>query len=80
MQAIETTALIDQSGNLQLLTPIRLRNQKVRIIILLSESDDIEDKTWLYAIQNPAFDFLNEPGEDIYSIQDGNQIDLCSGK
>jgi len=76
MQAIETTALIDQSGNLQLLTPIRLRNQKVRIIILLSESDDIEDKTWLYAIQNPAFDFLNEPGEDIYSIQDGNQIDL----
>jgi len=76
MQAIETTALIDQSGNLQLLTPIRLRNQKVRIIILLSESDDLEDKTWLYAIQNPAFDFLNEPGEDIYSIQDGNQIDL----
>lgn len=80
MQAIETTALIDQSGNLQLLTPIRLRNQKVRIIILLSESDDIEDKTWLYAIQNPAFDFLNEPGEDIYSIQNGNQIDLWSGK
>jgi hypothetical protein len=58
------------------LTPLRLRNQKVRVIILLSESDEIDDKTWLYAIQNPAFDFLNEPEEDIYSNQDGNPIAL----
>jgi len=76
MQAIETTAQVDQSGNLHLLTPLRLRNQKVRVIILLPESDDIDDKTWLYAIQNPAFDFLNEPEEDIYSNQDGNPIAL----
>jgi hypothetical protein len=76
MQAIETTAQVDQSGNLHLLTPLRLRNQKVRVIILLSESDEIDDKTWLYAIQNPAFDFLNEPEEDIYSNQDGNPIAL----
>ena len=80
MQAIETTAQVDQSGNLHLLTPLRLRNQKVRVIILLPESDDIDDKTWLYAIQNPAFDFLNEPEEDIYSNQDGNPIALWSGK
>ncbi len=74
MQAIETTAEIDQSGNLKLLTPLRLRNQKVRVIILLPEGDDIDDKSWLLAIQNPAFDFLNEPEEDIYTIQDGNPI------
>ncbi|MFN0213031.1 MAG: hypothetical protein ACKVT2_02140 [Saprospiraceae bacterium] len=74
MQAIETTAQVDQSGNLQLLTPLSLRNQKVRVIILLPESDEIDDKAWLYAIQNPAFDFLNDPGEDLYSIQDGNPI------
>ncbi len=71
MQAIETTAQIDQLGNLKLLTPLRLRNQKVRVIILLPEGDEIDDKSWLLAIQNPAFDFLNEPEEDIYSIQDG---------
>ncbi len=74
MQAIETTGQVDQSGNLKLLAPLKLRNQKVRVIILLQEPDDIEDKTWLYATQNPAFDFLNEPGEDIYSLQDGNPI------
>lgn len=44
MQAIETTALIDQLGNLQLLTPLGLRNRKVRVIILLPESNEIEDK------------------------------------
>ncbi len=74
MQAIETTAQVDQSGNLQLLTPLSLRNRKVRVIILLPESDEIEDNTWLYAIQNPAFDFLNEKEEDIYTAQDGNPI------
>jgi hypothetical protein len=76
MQAIETTAQVDQSGNLHLLTPLRLRNQKVRVIILLPESDDIDDKTWLYAIQNPAFDFLNEREEGIYSNQNENPIAL----
>ncbi len=74
MQAFETTAQIDDLGNLKLLSPLRLRNQKVRVIILLPESDDIDDKIWLQSIQNPAFDFLNEPEEDIYSIQDGNPI------
>jgi hypothetical protein len=76
MQAIETTAQVDQSGNLHLLTPLRLRNQKVRVIILLPESADIDDKTWLYAIQNPAFDFLNEREEGIYSNQNENPIAL----
>ena len=76
MQAIETTAQVDQSGNLHLLTPLRLRNQKVRVIILLAESADIDDKTWLYAIQNPAFDFLNEREEGIYSNQNENPIAL----
>jgi hypothetical protein len=71
MQAIEANAEIDQTGNLKLLTPVALRNRKVRVLILVPDTDDIEDKTWLYAIQNPAFDFLNEPEEDIYTLADG---------
>jgi len=74
MHAIETTAQIDQSGNLKLLTPLQIRNQKVRVIILLPEDDELDDKSWLFAIQNPVFDFLKEPEEDIYSIEDGNPI------
>lgn len=74
MQAIETTAQVDQLGNLKLLTPLSVRNQKVRVIILLPEEDDIDDKSWLLAVKNPAFDFLNEPEEDIYTVRDGNPI------
>lgn len=74
MQAIETTGQVDQMGNLKLQAPLQLRNQKVRVIILLPEHDEIDDKTWLYATQSPAFDFLNEPEEDIYALQDCNPI------
>ena len=75
MQGIETTAQVDQSGNLQLLTPLRLRNKKVRVIILLPENDEIDDQTWFKAIQNPAFDFLSESEEDIYFSQDGKPME-----
>ena len=74
MQAIETVGEIDQKGNLILKAPLYLRNKKVRIIILLSEQEDLDDQTWLQAIQNPAFDFLKEPDEDIYTINDGKPI------
>jgi len=34
--------------------------------------DEISEEEWLYAIaHNPAFDFLKDPAEDIYSVQDG---------
>lgn len=74
MQAIETTGQVDQLGNLKLQAPLHLRNQKVRVIILLPEHEEMDDKIWLRATQNPAFDFLNEPEEDLYTLQDGNPI------
>ncbi|KPQ43202.1 MAG: hypothetical protein MPEBLZ_02237, partial [Candidatus Methanoperedens nitroreducens] len=45
---------------------------KVRVIILLAEEGDINEKEWLYAAaKDPSFDFLKEPEEDIYSLTDG---------
>lgn len=33
---------------------------------------DIDEEEWLYAAaSNPAFDFLKEPEEDIYTSADG---------
>lgn len=75
MQAIELKAQIDQAGNLILPTQPRLRNRQVRVIILVPEADEIEEKTWLYAVQNnPAFDFLNEPEENVYTLNDGKPL------
>ena len=75
MHAIEALARIDQNGNITLVKPIKLRNKQVRIIILFPDDDDINDKVWLeYAVKNPAFEFLSEPEEDIYSKSDGKPL------
>ena len=38
----------------------------------LQENDEVTDEAWLSsAANNPAFDFLNDAEEDIYTISDG---------
>ena len=74
MKAIEITTRTDKYGHLKINYPMDKRESDVRIIILVDEkNDDIdEEKLWLNSITtNPAFDFLNEPVEDIYSLKDG---------
>jgi hypothetical protein len=73
MKAIETTGKIDQKGLLQLDQPLKARSKKVRVIILFAEIDSPEDdKIWLSAMSNnPAFNFLKEPEEDVYTLNDG---------
>jgi hypothetical protein len=74
MKAIETTGKIEKSKLLKLDEPIPIeKKQKVKIIILYSEDDElIEEKEWLSAIsKNPAFAFLKNKKENIYSLADG---------
>jgi hypothetical protein len=72
VKAIETTGTIDVQHRL-LLEPLSIPGPtRVRVIILLPEDADIDEKEWLYAAaSNPAFDFLKEPEEDIYTSEDG---------
>ncbi|MDR4506218.1 MAG: hypothetical protein MRK01_15710 [Candidatus Scalindua sp.] len=73
MKAIETTGIIDEQHRLVLdeMLPIAEKT-KVRVIILLPEESDIGETEWLKtAASNPAFDFLKEPEEDIYTREDG---------
>lgn len=72
-KAIETTGTIDANHRLLLDETLPVAGPaKVRVIILFPEDTDIDEKEWLYAAStNPAFDFLNEPEEDIYTIADG---------
>ena len=73
MKAIETTGTIDAQNHLVLDEPLDMVNpSRVRIIILLPEEDDINEKEWLKtASKNPAFDYLRESPEDIYKSSDG---------
>jgi hypothetical protein len=40
------------------------------------EPGEVHESEWLYtATVNPAFDFLNDPQEDIYTLTDGKPFD-----
>ena len=74
MKSIEINTKTDKQGHLRINYPLNKKDKKVRVIILLDEqNDDIdEEKKWLNSIQsNPAFDFLKEPSENIYTLTDG---------
>jgi len=76
-KAIEVTGTIDAQRQLILDESLPVVGpMRVRVIILLSEEADIDEMEWLRAAAaNPAFDFLKEPEEDIYTLADGRPFD-----
>lgn len=73
MIAFETRGVVDKNGFLTIEHPIALRNRKVRVLVLLQE--DQENTEWLQAISSiPAFNFLADAEEDIYSLNDGFEL------
>lgn len=76
MTAIELTGTVDERRQLQLddLLPIP-GPKRVRVIVLYSPVDEWSEMEWLQAAaRNPAFDFLKDPEEDIYSLADGKPL------
>jgi hypothetical protein len=76
-KAIETTGTIDEERQLHLDERLPVAGpSRVRVIILLPEEADLDERAWLQAASaNPAFDFLSEPGEDLYTPADGRPFD-----
>lgn len=76
MTAIEMTGTVDENHQLQLdgLLPFA-GPKRVRVIVLspLTEiTDEFGEMEWLKAsLSNSAFDYLRNPEEDIYTINDG---------
>jgi|1185.fasta_scaffold313396_1 hypothetical protein len=72
MNAIETTGIIDERRQLHLDSAIPITGPvAVRVLILVAEPDDGEEAWVRAAARNPAFDFLKEEGEDLYTRNDG---------
>lgn len=77
MTAIEMMGTIDEKSQLVLdgLLPI-IGPKRVRVIVLSPLENEISEKEWLKAASaNPAFNFLNDPAENIYSVNDGKPFD-----
>jgi hypothetical protein len=73
LTAIEMSGTVNESRQLQLddLLPIP-GPKRVRVIVLYSPVDEWDEKEWLHtATLSPAFDFLKDPEEDIYTLTDG---------
>ncbi len=77
LQAIEVTGTIDEKGQLHLDSPIseEVGQGRVRIILLREQAEIGEDEWLKAAVGNPAFDFLKDPAEDVYSVDDGQPFD-----
>jgi len=73
MQAIETTGVVDEQHQLRLDTPLPIPGaSRVRVIVLWPEPAELNEADWLRAASaNPAFDFLKEETENLYTVNDG---------
>ncbi len=79
MKAVEINTITDKEGVLNLQFSLKEKQRKVRVIILIDEANDedleTDDNQLVYSINsNTAFDFLKEPEEDIYTINDGEPL------
>ncbi|MFO7684047.1 MAG: hypothetical protein R6X34_28785 [Chloroflexota bacterium] len=73
MTAIEMTGTVDEDSQLILDGTLPFAGPKrVRVIVLSTLDDEIDELNWLQAAsRNPAFAFLANPEEDIYTLTDG---------
>lgn len=73
MQAFETYGHIDKTGRLKIMPELPLKEGDVKVIIMYNEEKGESDEAlWLKSVsKNPAFEFLKDKEEDIYSLTDG---------
>lgn len=87
-QTIETTATVDENGVLKAAL-VGVAPGEVRVFVMVAapqakEEDhmleEIDEKTWHRGIAtNPVLDFLKDPAEDIYTLEDGEPLPPLRG-
>ena len=71
MEAIEKNIEFDEQGNALLHLGKNFSKRKAKVVVLF-EDEGITEKEWLkLAMKGGAYDFLNDPAEDIYTMEDG---------
>jgi hypothetical protein len=74
MKAIEILSKTDKSGQLKIACNLGHSERKVRVLLLIEDemSGQEDENLWMKAVSNnPSFDYLNDPAENIYSLKDG---------
>jgi hypothetical protein len=73
MKAIELIGDIDAQHRLQAQVPEELPAGPVRLIVLLPEEDD-GGTAWAHGISKEWADELQDPRQDIYTLEDGQPV------
>ena len=78
MTAVEMTGTIDEHNQLHLDDKLPIIGPKrVRVIVLTTAEEEISEEEWLKAAaRNPAFQFLHDAAEEIYTLEDGKPIEV----
>jgi hypothetical protein len=73
LKAVELEGCIDDKNELHLDGSLPFTGpSRVRVIVIMPEDSDIDEKEWLKAAaSNPSFQYLEDPKENIYSVSDG---------
>ncbi len=77
MKAIEINTKTDKYGHLRLDYPLHKKDCKIRVIVLVDDKNEEideadEEKLWMKTIlSNPAFSYLEDANENVYTITDG---------
>lgn len=73
LTAIEMTGTVDQERRLQPDRPLPFAGPaRVKVLVLYPLVEDVSEVEWLNAAaRNPAFAYLHESSEDIYTLADG---------
>jgi hypothetical protein len=76
LTAIELTGTVDKQRKLRLDQPLPFAGpRRVRVIVLYSLDEEWNETEWLRAAaRNPAFDYLKDAAEDIYTLSDGKAV------
>jgi len=78
MKAIELRTRTKKDGSIRISNSGLKEGVAVRILFLSEEEENFDEKRYLESItRNQAFDFLNDPAEDIYSKKDGKSFQIA---
>lgn len=76
MKAIEVVGTIEKDGRVRLDEPVPgAVGERLRLIVLVGEEEPNEQEWLRAATRGGAFDFLNAPEEDLYTLRDGKPFD-----
>ena len=71
MEAIEKLVHFDEEGNTTLQLGKHFSKKEAKVVVLIKD-EELSENEWLgLAMKGGAFDFLSDPGENIYSMEDG---------